>query len=136
MLLGVVSSLSLGELIQDFVEEYFPPARITAIKDSIARFSQKEGESLYDTWNRFQELFYNCPDHVFEQRQLAEIFARGLREESAKWVNSLAEGDCTMLTREAALLHFANCASKSRNGNDNLKDQEARSISKLLSRQK
>ena len=65
-------------LAQDFVEEYFPPARTTAINDSIARFSQKEGESLYDTWNRFQELLYTCPHHGFEQRQLAEIFSRGL----------------------------------------------------------
>ncbi|CAN1725474.1 hypothetical protein LINPERHAP1_LOCUS99, partial [Linum perenne] len=102
-------------LAQDFVEEYFPPSRTTAFKNSIARFSQKEGASLYDTWNEFQELLYNCPHHGFEQRQLAEIFARGLREESAKLVNSLAEGDCTTLTPEAALLHFTNCASKSRN---------------------
>ncbi|CAN1725477.1 hypothetical protein LINPERHAP1_LOCUS100, partial [Linum perenne] len=53
-------------LAQDFVEEYFPPSRTTAFKNSIARFSQKEGASLYDTWNEFQELLYNCPHHGFE----------------------------------------------------------------------
>ena len=46
--------------------------------------------------------------------QLAEIFAWGMNEESSEWVNSLADGDYTALTPEAALLHFANCASKSR----------------------
>ncbi|CAN1805916.1 hypothetical protein LINPERHAP1_LOCUS24471 [Linum perenne] len=103
------------KLAQDFVEEYFPPSRTTAYKDSISRFRQKEGMSLFDAWNEFQELLYSCPHHGFEQRHLAETFARGMNEESSKWVSSLAEGDITTLTLEAAMLHFADCASKSRN---------------------
>ncbi|CAN1144664.1 LINE-1 retrotransposable element ORF2 protein [Linum perenne] len=103
------------DLTQDFVEEYFPPSRTTAYKDNIVRFVQKDGVSLYDVWNEFQKLLYNFPHHGFEQRQLAEIIARGMNEESVKWVNPLAEGDCTALTPEATLLHFARCSSKSKN---------------------
>ncbi|CAN1125000.1 hypothetical protein LINPERPRIM_LOCUS31420, partial [Linum perenne] len=102
-------------LAQDFVEEYFPPARTTAYKDRISRFVQRENANLYDTWNEFQSLLFDCPHHGYEQRQLAEFFTRSMRDETANWVNSLAGGDCTALTPEDAMLHFANCASKSRN---------------------
>ena len=40
-------------LAQAFVEEYYPPAKTASICESISRIYQREGESLYDLWNRF-----------------------------------------------------------------------------------
>ena len=52
-------------LAQAFIEEYYPPAKTVAIRESISQIHHREGESLYDMWNRFHELLTDCPHHGY-----------------------------------------------------------------------
>ena len=44
----------------------FPPSKTAKLRDQITRFNQKDGESLYDAWERFKEMLRLCPHHGLE----------------------------------------------------------------------
>ena len=45
---------SWEHLVQAFFEKYYPPLKAAEYRDKITNFSQFDGESLHDTWNRYQ----------------------------------------------------------------------------------
>jgi len=48
---------------QAFLARFFPPSKTAKLRDQIIRFNQKDGESLYDAWERFKEMLRLCPHH-------------------------------------------------------------------------
>ena len=44
----------------------------------IISFSQFDGESLYETWERFQDLLRNCPHHGLLDWLILQIFYNSL----------------------------------------------------------
>jgi len=47
-------------------------------RDQITRFTQKDGESLYDVWERFKEMLRLCPYHGLEKWLIVHTFYNGL----------------------------------------------------------
>ena len=45
-----------ADLAQKFLSKYFPPAKTAKLRNDITTFTQEEGESLYDAWERFKDL--------------------------------------------------------------------------------
>ena len=52
-----------NELVEKFLSKYFPPARTARLRNDIFSFQQMEGESLYDSRERWKELLRRCPHH-------------------------------------------------------------------------
>ena len=48
---------------QAFLSKYFPPGKTAKLRNDITSFVQFDGESLYETWDRFKELQRRCPHH-------------------------------------------------------------------------
>ena len=55
--LGYDSSInSWDQMRQAFLARFFPPSKTAKLRDQITRLNQKDGESLYDAWERFKEM--------------------------------------------------------------------------------
>ena len=46
-----------------FLEKYFPPAKSAKMRNDITSFTQADGESFYESWERYKELLAKCPHH-------------------------------------------------------------------------
>jgi len=51
-------------LSKAFLSKYFPPGKIAKLRAEITPFIQRDGESLYEAWDRFKDLQRECPDHA------------------------------------------------------------------------
>lgn len=58
----------------------FPPSKLAKWRVEIASFAQLESESLYEVWERFQDLLRRCPfDHQrLPKWEQARVFFEGL----------------------------------------------------------
>jgi len=48
------SITSWDQMRQAFVARFFSPSKTAQLRDQIIRFTQRDGESLYDTWEHFK----------------------------------------------------------------------------------
>lgn len=52
-----------NDLKKVLLTRYFPPSKTTVLRNQITRFTQQDGESLFDAWERYKELLIACPHH-------------------------------------------------------------------------
>ncbi|GJT79908.1 hypothetical protein Tco_1054250 [Tanacetum coccineum] len=69
---------SWSELRQNFIWRFCPPAIIFKQLGEIQNFKQEEGESLFDTWERYNDLLFKCPFHDLNDHQKVNTFYNGL----------------------------------------------------------
>jgi len=51
-------------LSKAFLIKYFPPGKTAKLRAEIRSFIQRDGESLYEAWERFKDLPQQCPHHA------------------------------------------------------------------------
>ncbi|GJZ13290.1 zinc finger, CCHC-type containing protein [Tanacetum coccineum] len=51
------------DLTTRFLAYFFPPGRITKLRNDILTFQQHHGESLSEAWTRFKDLLKKVPHH-------------------------------------------------------------------------
>ncbi|XP_062118858.1 uncharacterized protein LOC133832548 [Humulus lupulus] len=66
------------ELTQKNLAKFFPPSLSARCRGKINNFNQRDGESLYDVWERFKELLRKFPQYGIEKWMLVHIFYNGL----------------------------------------------------------
>jgi len=66
------------QLQRQFLTHYFPPSLSSKLLSEIASFTRHENKSMYDAWERFQELLLKCPHHNYQLPQLVQIFYNSL----------------------------------------------------------
>ena len=71
---------------------FFPPARITRLRNGITNFTKFSGESLYEAWERFKEAIRKCPHHGLPNNLLIEIFYLSIDETLRSLVDTTARG--------------------------------------------
>ncbi|GJQ93181.1 hypothetical protein Tco_0004320 [Tanacetum coccineum] len=74
------------DLKTKFLNKYYSPGRTTKKTNEINNFQQEPDETLYQSWERFKELFMKCPQHYLTKMQ--EI----PKQPSKKWPNTLKNG--------------------------------------------
>nr|GEY97270.1 reverse transcriptase domain-containing protein [Tanacetum cinerariifolium] len=57
------SILTWNDLVSKFINQFFPPSKITNLHNDIMRFQQRFDESFYEAWDRFNDLLRACPHH-------------------------------------------------------------------------
>jgi len=77
---------------QAFIARFFPPSKTAKLRDQITRFTQKDGESLYDAWERFKEMLRLCPHHSLEKWLIVHTFYNGLSYTTKMIVDAAAGG--------------------------------------------
>nr|GEV55248.1 hypothetical protein [Tanacetum cinerariifolium] len=65
-------------LKQTFIQRYCPPSIITKQLEEIHNFKQEGDETLYQAWERYNDLLYKCPTHDLNIHQKVNIFYKGL----------------------------------------------------------
>ena len=55
------------ELVEAYLGRFFPPALTFERRGEIISFKQREDESLFNAWERYNQLLRRCPMHGMEQ---------------------------------------------------------------------
>ncbi|CAM8902900.1 unnamed protein product [Rhodiola kirilowii] len=66
------------KLAEVFLQQYFPPSKTSHFRNNIISFRSKDGETLYEAWERYKELIRLCPQHNLELRHIMDTFYQGI----------------------------------------------------------
>nr|GFB75143.1 reverse transcriptase domain-containing protein [Tanacetum cinerariifolium] len=96
------SILTWDNLVNKFVNQFFPPSKTTHLKNEISRFTQRFKETFGEAWERFKEMLRACPHHGFTELTQIDTFYNGLNENDQDSLNAAAgENLLSKTTREA-----------------------------------
>ncbi|GKC15013.1 hypothetical protein Tco_1011795 [Tanacetum coccineum] len=77
-----------SDLKQNFIRRFCPPAMIFKQLSEIRNFKQEEGESIFDSWERYNNLLFKCPFHDLNDHQKVNTFYHGLNSQIRRAVDS------------------------------------------------
>nr|GEW29582.1 reverse transcriptase domain-containing protein [Tanacetum cinerariifolium] len=96
------SILTWGDLVNKFVNQFFPPSKTTHLKNEISRFTQRFEETFGEAWERFKEMLRACPHHGLLELTQIDTFYNGLNEQDKDTLNAAAGGNLlSKMTGEA-----------------------------------
>ena len=83
---------SWDKLVTAFLAKYFPPQKLSKLRADVQTFRQKEGESLYEAWERYKQLTKKCPSDMLSEWTILDIFYDCLTELSKMSLDTSAGG--------------------------------------------
>ncbi|GJW01511.1 hypothetical protein Tco_1556762 [Tanacetum coccineum] len=83
---GAVNTWDL--LKKAFIQRYCPPSKTAKRLKDIHNFKQESDESLYQAWERYNDLLYKCPTHDINSHQKVNIFYKGLNTMNCQLLDS------------------------------------------------
>nr|GEX46714.1 reverse transcriptase domain-containing protein [Tanacetum cinerariifolium] len=96
------SILTWEDLVNKFVNQFFPPSKTTHLKNEISRFTHRFEETFGEAWERFKEMHRACPHHGFTELAQIDNFYNGLNDNDQDSLNAAAGGFLlSKTTREA-----------------------------------
>ncbi|GKG13868.1 reverse transcriptase domain-containing protein [Tanacetum coccineum] len=87
------SILTWGDLVSKFINQFFPPLKMTNLRNKITRFQQRFDESFYEAWDRFNDHLRACPHHGFSELHQLDTFYNALNANDQDSLNSAAGGN-------------------------------------------
>ncbi|GKB80208.1 reverse transcriptase domain-containing protein [Tanacetum coccineum] len=87
------SILTWDDLVSKFINQFFPPSKTTNLRNEIMRFQQRFDESIYEAWDRFNDLLRACPHHGFLELHQLDTFYNALNANDQDSLNSAAGGN-------------------------------------------
>nr|GFC46165.1 reverse transcriptase domain-containing protein [Tanacetum cinerariifolium] len=96
------SILTWEDLVNKFVNQFFPPLKTTHLKNKISRFTQRFEETFGEAWERLKEMLRACPHHGSTELAQIDTFYNGLNDNDQDSLNVAAGGNLlSKNTREA-----------------------------------
>ena len=80
------------ELVEAYLNQFFPPALTSERRGEIIAFKQREDESLYNAWERYKQLLRRCLMHGIEQMTQMDIFDHAMNYSSKRIVDAASRG--------------------------------------------
>nr|GEU81456.1 reverse transcriptase domain-containing protein [Tanacetum cinerariifolium] len=87
------SILTWEDLVNKFVNQFFPPSKTTHLKNKISRFTQRFEKTFGEAWERFKEMLRACPHHGFTELAQIDTFYNGLNYNDQDSLNAAAGGN-------------------------------------------
>ncbi|KAL4329108.1 hypothetical protein AHAS_Ahas13G0267100 [Arachis hypogaea] len=84
------------QLVDKFLNQYFPPRKMTQLRLDIQDFKQGDSESLYDAWERYMRMLRKCPTKMFLEWVQLDIFYYGLSDMARMSLDHSAGGSIHM----------------------------------------
>nr|GFA12692.1 reverse transcriptase domain-containing protein [Tanacetum cinerariifolium] len=81
------------DLVNKFVNQFFPPSKTTHLKNEISHFTQRVEETYREAWERFKEMLRACPHHRFTELTQIDTFYNGLYENDKDSLNAATGGN-------------------------------------------
>nr|GEY17170.1 reverse transcriptase domain-containing protein [Tanacetum cinerariifolium] len=97
------SILTLDDLVNKFVNQFFPPPKTTHLKNKISRFTQRFDDTFSEAWDHFKKLLRACPHHGFSELTQIDTFYNGLTEQDQDSLNAASGGNLLNKTTREAL---------------------------------
>nr|GEW41796.1 reverse transcriptase domain-containing protein [Tanacetum cinerariifolium] len=97
------SILTWDDLVNKFVNQFFPPSKTTHLKNEISRFTQRFEETFREAWECFKEMLRACLHHGFSELTQIDTFYNGLNEQDQDSLNAAAGGNLLSKTTREAL---------------------------------
>nr|GEZ24871.1 reverse transcriptase domain-containing protein [Tanacetum cinerariifolium] len=91
------------DLVNKFVNQFFPPSKTTHLKNEISRFTQRFEETFGEAWERFKKMLRACPHHKFTKLAQIDTFYNGLNDNDQDSLNVAAGGNLLSKTTREAL---------------------------------
>nr|GEU34607.1 reverse transcriptase domain-containing protein [Tanacetum cinerariifolium] len=91
------------DLVNKFVNQFFPPSKTTHLKNKISSFTQRFEETFGEAWERFKEILRACPHHGFTELAQIDTFYNGLNDNDQDSLNAAADGNLLSKTTREAL---------------------------------
>ncbi|GJQ93305.1 reverse transcriptase domain-containing protein [Tanacetum coccineum] len=85
------SILTWDDLVSKFINQFFPPSKMTNLRNEITRFQQRFDESFYEAWDRFNDLLR--AHHGFSELHQLDTFYNALNANDQDSLNSAAGGN-------------------------------------------
>nr|GEV86016.1 reverse transcriptase domain-containing protein [Tanacetum cinerariifolium] len=82
--------LTWEDLVNKFVNQFFPPSKTTHLKNKISRFTQRFKETFGEAWEQFKEMLRACPHHRFTELAQIDTFYNGLNDNDQDSLNVAA----------------------------------------------
>ncbi|KAL2892377.1 Retrovirus-related Pol polyprotein from transposon 17.6 [Bienertia sinuspersici] len=70
------------EVTKAFLGRFYPLSKTADMRSQIMDFQDRDGESLYDAWERFKALLRACPHHQIEDWLQLHCFYKGLSKQN------------------------------------------------------
>nr|GEZ12608.1 reverse transcriptase domain-containing protein [Tanacetum cinerariifolium] len=102
------SILTWDDLVNRFVNQFFPPLKTTHLKNEISRFTQRFEETFSEAWAHFKELIRACLHHGFSELTQIDTFYNGLTKQDQDSLNAASGGNLLNKTTREALQIIGN----------------------------
>nr|GFC84063.1 reverse transcriptase domain-containing protein [Tanacetum cinerariifolium] len=97
------SILTWEDLVNKFVNQFFPPSKTTHLKNEISRFTQRFVETFGEAWERFKKILRVFPHHGFTEFAQIDTFYNCLNDNDQDSLNAAAGGNLLSKTTREAL---------------------------------
>nr|GEU58823.1 reverse transcriptase domain-containing protein [Tanacetum cinerariifolium] len=97
------SILTWEDIVNKFVNQFFPPSKTTHLKNEISRFTQRFKETFGEAWERFKKMLRACPHHGFKELAQIDTFYNGLNDNDQDSLNVAVGGNLLSKTTREAL---------------------------------
>nr|GFB56487.1 reverse transcriptase domain-containing protein [Tanacetum cinerariifolium] len=87
------SILTWKDLVSKFINQFFPPSKMTYLRNEIINFLQKPNETFNEAWERFKDLLRQCPHHGFSELHQLDTFYNALNPNDQNALDSAAGGN-------------------------------------------
>ncbi|GJW97015.1 hypothetical protein Tco_0178823 [Tanacetum coccineum] len=99
-----------------FIQRYCPPSKTTKQLEEICNFKQESDETLYQAWERYNDMLYKCPTYDINSHQKVNIFYNGLGTMNHQFLDS--QGPIPGMTPVQALTAIQTMADHSQKWHD------------------
>ena len=99
-----------AQLVETFLDFYFPPSKTAKLRNDIISFTQQDHEPLHDAWLHFKHLLRRCPHHQMPSWLQVSTFYNGLDYATRQTVDAATGGTLNVKTPEESLQLFENMA--------------------------
>ncbi|GKA85679.1 reverse transcriptase domain-containing protein [Tanacetum coccineum] len=87
------SILTWEDLVSKFINEFFPPSRMTNLRNEISNFQQRFDKSFHEAWECYNDLLRACSHHGFTELHQLDTFYNALNPTDQDSLNSAAGGN-------------------------------------------
>ncbi|GJX51175.1 reverse transcriptase domain-containing protein [Tanacetum coccineum] len=99
------SILTWEDLVSKFINQFFPPSKITNLRNEITNFQQKFEETFSEAWDRFKDLLRACPHHGFTELHQLDTLYNALTQTDQDSLNAVVSGNLlTKTPRDASTI--------------------------------
>nr|GFB58359.1 reverse transcriptase domain-containing protein [Tanacetum cinerariifolium] len=84
------SILTWEDLVSKFINQFFPPSKITYLQNEIINFLQKPNETFNEAWEHFKDFLRQCPHHGFFELHQLDTFYNALNPNDQDALDSAA----------------------------------------------